>query len=222
MRDYPFSFQDLDSFSNSLPYSSVKEERLTFLNDLNVLKKKYNFPAINNNIGEFISMMVPFWKPEVIFEMGSGYGHSCFWYLNGDKGSIKEIILTEKRDDLEKEFHHLDWPDSWKHKIKYFQQDAFEVLEKYNKIDLALIDGVKGDYLKFLQLLETKLTKNGVVLIDNSYWRGSFLDERMRETKKSARNIYELHEYIKNSNTWNACFIPYVDGLTILTLNENI
>lgn len=222
MRDYPFNYDDLFTFSNSNPYEFVSEEHLILFENLNQLKAELNFPAINNDIGSFISFMVPYWKPKNIFEMGSGYGHSAFWYLLSEYPCVENIVLTEKRTDLLEKFESLPWPQSWRDKIKYHNADAFEILDSVEQIDLALIDGVKGDYLKCLQVLESKMSKDGIVLIDNSYWRGSFLDKDLRETKQSAKNIHQLHEYVKNSKKWKSVFVPFKDGLTVLTLSVNI
>ena len=224
MKNYPFSFESLSTFSNSIPYSTLSknpncDQVVSLFQKLNDLKNNYHFPAINNDIGEFLKFMQDFWKPKTIFEMGSGYGHSAFWFMLGIENSLldfNEIILTEKRDDLETEFHRLPWPATWKEKMSYHQADAFDVLEKTEKVDLALIDGVKADYIKFLKSLENKMSDHGIVVIDNSYWRGSFLDQKVKLEKQTAKKIAELHEYIAETQNWEGLFIPYIDGLTIL------
>lgn len=219
MRDYPFSFDSLNSFSNSIPYTKFTDDEQKLFDELNSLKQKYNFPAVLNDVGAFLSFMISFWRPRTIFEMGSGYGHSSFWYLKGDKtNNLQKIYLTEKRTDLQQEFHHLSWPQSWKNKLDYFQGDAFERLAQVENIDLALIDGVKADYLKFLKVIETKMQPGGIVVIDNSYWRGSFLDSEVRAKKKTAQHIFELHEYIGESQRWESIFLPFIDGVSILKL----
>lgn len=216
MRDYKFSFDQLFNFSNSNPYRNISDTNLALFEKLNHLKEKYNFPAINNDIGEFISFLISFSNPKIIFEMGSGYGHSCFWYLQSHTDSIEKIILTERRSDLLEEFNELNWPVNFKSKIDYFVQDAFEVLEKESHIDFALVDGQKSNYLDFLKALMPKMNKGGLVLIDNSYWRGSFLDENLSQTKQSAKNIKDLHLFLKDEKSFTSTFVPYKDGLNIL------
>lgn len=215
MRDYPFNFTDLNQFSINLPYGGIADKYQSLYQDLKKLESKYHFPAIRDDIGSFINFLFQFSKPKRIFEFGSGYGQSAFWYLMNST-SIEKIILTEKRDDLIFEFNNLNWPEAWKNIIDYHQNDAFKVFETESNFDFILIDGVKADYLKFLELSYDKLNENGLVLIDNSYWRGSFLDEEMVKKKETARKIKELHTYIKESNKFQSCFIPYEDGVTLL------
>ena len=220
MRDFKFNFDTLNEFSNSNPYQTIPPELRNLFSKLDENKLNLNFPAIHNDVGSFIQFMMASWKPKTVFEMGSGYGHSAFWFLLGGQQNIQRIHLTERRSDLVEYYQDLPWPSNWLPKIEYHQADAFETLDQVTQdgtpIDLALIDGVKADYLKFLESLETKMTSGGIVLIDNSYWRGSFLDKDLLIKKESARKIKELHDFIAETEKWQGLFIPYLDGLSIL------
>ncbi len=216
MRDYPFNFNQLKDFSESVPYQKLSTEYKELYQSLKEQESKLNFPAIKNDVGSFINFLFFWHRPKTIFEFGSGYGQSAFWYLlNQDQ--IEKITLTEKRDDLQTVFNSLNWPNDWIKKIDYNQADAFEVFEaQEGSFDFILIDGVKADYLKFLELCYPKLNKGALVLIDNSYWRGSFLDEEIVTKKKTAANIKKLHEYIQESVQFQSIFIPFEDGVSLL------
>lgn len=216
MKDYPLSFDQLNSFSKNLPYKSNLDADLSVLfSELKKYEKKLNFPAIRDDIGQMINFFFKFHRPKIIFEFGSGYGQSCFWYFVNNN-FIQQVTLTEKRTDLEDVYNSLPWNKSWKEKITYVQGDAFEVFRKQQNLDFVLIDGVKADYLDFLKACESRMSDNGVVLIDNSYWRGSFLDPDIVEKKYTAKQIKKLHDYIDASKSWDAIFIPYEDGVTML------
>jgi len=215
MKNYPFSFDQLKNFSESNPYLDLNDLDSKLLAYLKSKCSELNFPAVTDDIGNFLRFLTFLIKPKRIFEFGSGYGQSAFWYLKG-YSDLEKIYLCEKRDDLEEVFNDAPWSEAYREKLDYFRGDAFDRLKTVDRIDLFLVDGVKADYLRFLKECRGKLSKGGVVAIDNSYWRGSFLDETLSETKKSAKNIKELHEFIKNSDQWDAVFIPFVDGLTLL------
>jgi caffeoyl-CoA O-methyltransferase len=219
MKNYPFNFDTLFDFSNSLPYGGVPNQYSELFQQLNQLKEKYNFPAVNNDIGSILSFLVDLKQPKVIFEMGSGYGHSAFWYHMASYDSFERIYLTERREDLSSEFESLSWPDNFKAKMQYWQGDAFDKLSQIESVDFVLIDGQKSDYLRFFKELDTKLTPGGIVAIDNSFWRGSFLDPEMVSTKKSARDVAKLHEYLEQNDNYRKLFIPFKDGLTLLIKN---
>ncbi len=215
MRDHPLNFEQLFSFSESLPYNNIPADRIELFEQLEARRVDLNFPAVKNDVGSIIRVLALLSSPKVIFEMGSGYGHSAFWFLLGAEKTLQKIVLTEKRSDLENEFNKLPW-GKWSHLLEYHNDDAFKVLQNTDRVDIALIDGVKADYLSFLQELEKKMSPGGFVLIDNSYWRGSFLDESLVHTKKSAQQIKQLHDYIRETKKWVASFIPVRDGLSLL------
>ncbi len=215
MKNYPFSFDQLKSFSESNPYLNLDEVDSLIFSKLTENRKAFNFPAVTDDVGNFLRFLTLLNNPKTIFEFGSGYGQSAFWFLRG-ASSINKIILCEKRDDLLDVFNQIPWTERDRQVLEYNQGDAFERLELVESADMYLVDGVKADYLKFLKLCRSKISANGIVIIDNSYWRGSFLDEELSKTKKTAMNIKELHEFIKNSNEWDAVFVPFVDGITLL------
>jgi predicted O-methyltransferase YrrM len=217
MRDYPFSFNSLNDFSKSLPYKNIPSEYMPLYISLKAHENSLNFPAIRDDIGIFINFIFSWLKPKNIFEFGSGYGQSSFWYLLNQK-SIKNIILTEKRDDLESIFKSLEWPSLWAPKLRYVQGDAFDTFKKceIEQFDFILIDGVKADYLRFLELSKNRLSNDGLILIDNSYWRGSFLDDDVVSKKLTARKIKELHDFLAQSNDFESVFIPFEDGVSLI------
>lgn len=220
MRNYPFSFDKLNQFSKELPYGFSSDGPIQDLyKQLKQNEAEFHFPAIRDDIGKFINLLFTWIRPKVIFEFGSGYGQSCFWYLLNNS-TVEKIILTEKREDMPKVFEGLPWPSHWKNKIHYHNQDAFNVFRTVDSVDFILIDGVKADYLSFLKECESKISANGLVLIDNSFWRGSFLDPEVSEQKQSAKNIKALHQYIKKSEFWDSAFVPFEDGVTMLRVRQ--
>lgn len=219
MKDYKFSFDVLNKFSNSDPYHFIPGHYQSLFERLEHFEKTLNFPAIKRDVGSLLAFLMPMLGAQRVFEMGSGYGHSAFWYFIGAKEglNLEEVVLTEKRSDLLEVFEALPWPQNWKRRMSYYQGDAFERLEMDQGVfDLFLVDGVKGDYKKFVEKALPRLSDNGLIAIDNSYWRGSFLNANLRESKKSAANIYELHEWIKNHPKIEAIFLPFADGLSLI------
>ena len=215
MKNYPFSFDQLKKFSESTPYLLLESDERALFNKLKLNEEKLNFPAIRDDVGSFINFIFGWQKPKRIFEFGSGYGQSCFWYLLNNS-SIEKIYLTEKRDDLQVVFNELPWLPSWLEKMEYHQRDSFEVFSSLSNFDFILIDGVKADYLKFLKMAEERLNPGGLIFIDNSYWRGSFLDDEVVAKKLTAQSIKELHQYISSNNIFESVFIPFEDGVSVL------
>lgn len=214
MRDYPLDYKVLHQYAKSLPYG-IGTKSSVLLANLDELKNKLNFPAITNDVGALLGLQLKALGVKKIFEFGSGYGHSLFWYT--DLATLEKVVLTEKRDDLRVYFDQLSWPERIKNMTEYFCGDAFARLQADNEIyDFILMDGVKASYLDFLKLAKTRVRIGGIIAIDNSFWRGSFLDPNYSQ-KSSAQAIGELHQYVAAQLPDFECvFVPFEDGLSLL------
>lgn len=196
------------------PYQNfwIKEKEL--YQELKLIEQNLNFPQVQDDVGILLAWLSSVHKPDTIFEMGSGYGGSAFWFLSGYQSS--RVYLTEKRDDLLGVFEKLPWPEKWKESLEYFQGDAFECLSKVKvKIDLALVDGVKADYLNFLIDLHPHLTKNALVIVDNTFLKGKIVDSSQAE-KRAPKAMIHFHEQLSQSALYRPCFLPFNDGITLL------
>lgn len=217
MKNFSFSFETLETFSNSDPYSFVPAHCRNLFEELKRKEKELRFPAVKNDVGSMLGFLLSLTEGKRVFEMGSGYGHSSFWYFAANEASLEKVVLTEKREDLLDVFDSLPWPVSWKERMEYHQGDAFEKLaSEEGEFDLFLVDGVKADYKRFVEAAAAKLSRKGILAIDNSFWRGSFLRPELRAKKKTAEKMHELHAWIKQRKDLCAVFVPYNDGLTLL------
>ena len=209
------NFDLLHQYSESLPYG-MDEKFVSLYRALKEAEEKFHFPAVKDDVGSFLSFLSKSHGFETVFEFGSGYGQSAFWFLKNNP-KLTRIYLTEKRDDMQAVFESMPWPEDFFSRMDYYQGDAFQKVNEVDSFDLLLIDGVKADYLKFVQIAEKKLSPKGLVVIDNAFWRGSFLDQELVEKKVSAQNMKALHDYIKASSFWDAQFLPFSDGVILLS-----
>ena len=221
-----YSLSNLHLFSEKFAVQNLPSS----LNELHTLLQyiaDYNFfPAVSDDVGAFLSFICKLLAPKKIFEFGSGYGQSAFWFLSSGVGdNLEKIYMTERRENLWDIFASLPWPSNWRSKMDYYQGDAFERLKEISEIDLALIDGQKSRYFDFFNLLEKKLSANGVVIVDNAFWKGNIkniLDEdpvcsfHKKMSKSSIIGIRKFYQYILDSKEWKVTFIPFDDGILLI------
>lgn len=209
--------------SENYAFEVLNSDEKVILSSLDQLKTKLNFPALRNDIGMFINNHLYSKNKEnlKIFEIGSGYGHSAFWYLcKGLDKKVLKIILTEKREDLETIYNDLCFSRSWKEKINYHNKMAEDLLmDSSDLYDFILIDGQIRDYTNYLKLCYEKLSQGGSCLIDNAFWKGSVVIDGLK-TKTSTNAIREFHQYCKHeslSGKWSSTYLPFRDGAFLLT-----
>lgn len=207
----------MQNYASEEFFCSLSEEEQKLYDELLKSQKRLNFPTISPSVGQFLCFITGLISPSSIFEFGSGYGHSAFWYLLAKSKNLNKVHLTEKREDLETIFNSLSWPETWKEKLSYHQGDAFKTLRflQEESFDLILVDGTKAEYQDFLLKVHPQLCSNGIVIIDNAFWKGSFLNPDQRE-KLSSKAIGKLHLWLKKQEIYDVSFLPISDGLFIL------
>ena len=124
-------------------------------------------------------------KPKYILEIGSFIGLSTMELSKNIKknGKVFAIEKFEKFYNIAKKNFKINKLNK---KINIILGDANEVLSSKiikQKFDLVFIDGNKEKYKELFILCENKLTKNGIIIIDNIFNQGDALN-RKTITKK--------------------------------------
>ncbi len=163
----------------------------------------------------FITNMI---KPKYILEIGSFIGLSTMELSKNIKknGKVISIEKFEKFYNIAKKNFKINRLNK---KIKIILGDANEVLSSKiikQKFDLVFIDGNKEKYKELFILCENKLTKNGIIIIDNIFNQGDALN-RKTITKKGA-GVKKFLQYLKKKNI-QKCILPFYDGIMLIKKN---
>ncbi len=211
-----YPFHQLHQFSLNRAILNFNTDEKVLWADLVHFSRELNFPSLQADAGAFINWMIPFLGKKLnIFEFGSGFGHSAFWYFACNKSSsIDQVHLTERREDLRAYFEKLNWPDQWKRKMLYHQGDGLVYLQQQSqKFDMALIDGQKSSYQQCLQILSEQMKPAGLVFIDNMFWKGQILEQSVA---RSTQALIDLHEWLLTQQDFEVLFLPVADGVSVL------
>ncbi len=87
-----------------------------------------------------------------------------------------------------------------------------KLLKSKKKFDLILIDADKESYIKYFNYSVQLISKRGIILIDNTLWKGEVLNQNAND--KLTLKIKKFNEYIKKKRI-NKYILPLGDGFTI-------
>jgi len=195
-------------------HDRVQKEMVKYAN-------KNDFPIIGQETGWLIEFITKMKEPTRVFEFGSGFGYSAYWFLkNMSEGG--EIILTDTdKSELSKAqefFESAGIADQ----AAFINEDAVSVANCYNKkLDIVLIDHHITQYKPALDAIRDNLSNNSIILADNiMYGRANFDDLTRyletgfdtnvdKETHSLARYITTL---ITDDNLYNM-FLPIGKGV---------
>ncbi len=207
------STQQLETYLNSLV-----PQRPSLVRQLEAYADKHNFPIIGPAAGYFCYQQARLIKAQRIFELGSGYGYSTYWFARA---------VAENHPDGSGEVFHTVWDEELSqqarshmaalkldHLVRYHVSEAVAALrETDGPFDLIFNDINKEGYVASLPVIEEKLRPGGLLIIDNMIWSGRIFDEN--DTSEATEGIREFTRRITSSDNWIATLVPIRDGLIV-------
>jgi caffeoyl-CoA O-methyltransferase len=123
--------------------------------------------------------------------------------------------------------HHVVWDEGLSNRarghldvlglsdlIHYSVGEAVEILRRTEgPFDLIFNDIDKKGYPDSLPVIEQKLRRGGVLVIDNMLWSGQIFDQQ--DDSPATRGVREFTERITGSDQWDVTLVPIRDGLIV-------
>ncbi len=183
--------------------------------EMEALAEEKGFPIIGRLCGQVLEILARSIDARRIFEMGSGYGYSAYWFSRA-AGPEGEIHLTDTDPENERLAHDflgragLDGP------IRYHVQDAFEAFAATDgDFDIVYCDIDKGDYLKAWELGSERVRIGGYYICDNMLWSGRVTGKSDEPDVRPGwtEAIMETNEAIAANERFRSTIVPTRDGV---------
>jgi caffeoyl-CoA O-methyltransferase len=186
------------------------------LADMETLAQEKNFPIIGRLVGAFIESMTKMINAERVFEFGSGYGYSAYWFAKavGPKGRV----ICSDADSLnrQKAEQYLSAAGLWE-RIDFqvgIAQDIFAQTE--GLFDICYNDVDKGDYPAIWLMAKDRIRPGGLYIADNVLWHGRVAVESYTDIFPGwTEAILEHNELIFNDPEFDAFINPTRDGVIV-------
>ena len=187
------------------------------------------FPTVGPEVGAWLSVLARTTNAERIFEFGSGFGYSAYWFARGMAEEGK-IVLTEiDEDELEKGCEYFERAGI-ADRASFEYGDAIEIIERYDgPFDIVLIDNEKGRYKEALQAVESKLRPGSLVLADNAITAGVIdredvvallAGDSVDAVSDASRGIAEYLDYVRNHDRLDTALLPAGEGVAVSVVRE--
>jgi len=181
------------------------------------------FPTVGPAVGGWLELLARMVAAERIFEFGSGYGYSAYWFSRA-LDSDGEIVLTEVDDDeLELAREYLDRGD-FDSTAHFELGDAIDTVEDYDgPFDVVLIDNEKHRYREAFDSVREKVAPGGVVLADNAVAGGTIDFEDVQallegedvETGEMSAGIVDYLEAVRADPDFQTTLLPVGEGVAV-------
>jgi len=149
---------------------NMMPERDDVLKDMEEYARQNDFPIIGPMCGTFLRQFAMAINAKNIFEMGSGYGYSAYWFAGGMEKSGKIICTegSEKNKKLAIEYLKRGCYDTMVNFHVGYAQDIIK--EHDGPFDIILNDVDKEQYPECFDLAVSRLRKGGIFITDNVLW----------------------------------------------------
>lgn len=167
--------------------------------------------------GHLLSWLIRISGATRALEIGSFVGYSTLWQASAlpDGGRITAIEIDS---DHANHTHNHAKKAGLEGKIQVENADALAFLKNYTgkPFDYVFIDGVKKDYVAYLDLVLPHLTQNAWVIADNTLLFGAFTGaERERISAAAKEAMTEFHARMASGTEFDAVMIPTFEGLIV-------
>ncbi len=164
--------------------------------------------------GQFLEIISKLIQPRRILEIGTMVGYSTICLAKGlnHDGILHTIELREEDAAIAKSNFIKAGLDK---KIQLHVGDALQIIPQLNETwDLVFIDADKPGYIKYYELVKTRLRSGGLLLADNVLFHGDVLEEEIKG--KNAKAIHAFNEMIKADDEVEKIMLTLRDGLFLI------
>ena len=175
-----------------------------------------DFPIIGRLVGTFIETMARAINAKRVFEFGSGYGYSAYWFAKavGEKGTV----ICSDGDPLTKEKAEQDLNSAeLGNRVNFHTGYAQEIFLKTEGLfDICYNDVDKGQYPEIWHLAKNKINPVGLYIADNALWHGRVAVKNYIDLVPGwTEAIKEHNKLIFDDPEFDAFISPTRDGVVV-------
>ncbi len=195
--------------------TSLVPPRPAVVQEMEDLAAKNNFPIIGAACGQVCYMFARLMNAKNIFELGSGYGYSTYWFARAVQENGGGMV------------HHTVWDDDLSQQaqgyltrlglaqlVTFYNAEAISTLKATpGQFDIIFNDIDKEAYPESLPVIKERLRPGGLLIIDNMLWSARIFDENDKGAATLA--IKDFTEQITHDPDWIVTLLPIRDGMIV-------
>ena len=199
---------DLNNYlDNLLP------ERPAVMQEMEKLAKDRNFPIIGPQVGRILYQYTKLIGAKRVFEMGSGFGYSAYWFALALPEDGKVICTEAASNNIDLAEDYLKTAGLL-HKVEFKKGDAIKMLSQTaGPFDIILNDVDKNDYPRALETALPKLRVGGLLITDNSLWHGRIVNNPQPDVY--TQGVLEYNQLAMSAENLWTTILPVRDGLAV-------
>ena len=179
--------------------------------------KEHDFPIVGRVVGMTLEVLARAISARRVFEMGSGYGYSAYWFSRA-VGESGEVHMTE--GDPENQRLALDFLGraGFEGRVHSHVGNALDLIEATRgELDVVFCDIDKGDYPAAWEKARDRIRIGGLWLCDNVLWSGRVAQDEPEDDVQPGwtERIREHNEAVAADERFRSTILPTRDGVMV-------
>jgi predicted O-methyltransferase YrrM len=205
--------EDVETYLANVARRQVEKDAV--LRDMEKRAKEPRFPIIGAEVGAILEILARARAAKRVFEVGSGFGYSAFFFARavGDSGEVHLTDFKQENLDAAKQFLSRA---GFKTKFQFHAGDAMESLKRElakAPFDVYLIDADKHRYPDYWQTIRPSLRPGDLVIADNLLWDGQVADPKITDPDTAGLRRYS--ELASTDPKVRFMLLPVRDGVGV-------
>lgn len=184
--------------------------------DMEAMALENNFPIVGRLVGVFLETMARSVNAQRIFEFGSGFGYSAYWFAKA-VGPDGQVICSDNDPRHKEQAHrYLDEAGLWD-RIDFQCGYAQYIFNRTDgTFDICYNDVDKGDYPDIWRMAKDRIRPGGLYIADNVLWHGRVAMENYVDIVPGwTEAILEHNRLIFDDPEFDAFINPTRDGVIV-------
>jgi len=194
----------------------LRPQRDDVMRDMEALAERDSVPIVHWETGRLLAALCRALDP-VVLEVGTAIGYSTLHMAQAlDRGGV--VTLERDPERAAQARGYLDRAGV-ADRVEIVEGDALETIGGFDgPFDLLFVDAAKGEYPRYIELAEPKLSERALLVVDNLLMDGEVALPDDAETwwnPDSLATARRLSADLLRSERWLACVLPVGDGVGI-------
>lgn len=176
-------------------------------------------PAVRFDTAMFLMQTAAMRQPKNVLEIGFGSGASSVFIRHGLQNVAGYRITTLERDNNRYVRGKALLEQLCIQDIELVKCDAFDWLHNCDaEFDYIFLDAVKRDYIGYLPIIKKILGKNGILIVDNTFFNEKVLrpiDELEEKYRSGVGLLDQFNRTLAGDGDFVTMMYNIGDGMTI-------
>ena len=191
--------------------------------EMDAYAERTGFPTVGPAVGGWLQLLARLVEAERVFEFGSGFGYSAYWFAGAIPADGEVICCEFDAENCERARDYLA-RGGFDDRTVVEQGDAFDTVERYDgPFDVVLVDNEKERYAEAFEAVREKVAPGGVVVADNAMTAGPIDFDALVElvageeveTNEATRGVAGYLDAVREDDDFETALIPVGEGVTV-------